>query len=308
MMSCNPYAVDDSTLQGLVSHVTEKRWREVFLLTVGMLDSADVLLKLMKAKIDGLLVNDEKLQQCLRWADERAKLVKYPWKFAAVRAFYILRPILILSRISEFAHIFKLAFTIDQNFNADYCLASDRKKAYIQNNIRNNTLDVSNFIALALKSIYDFERTLSCARKLEINDELTFEVNLHCFLDCTGNFDRALALDLELEQKYSLKMLRNELPDPCKDQAKFQNWWLANGDGWTDKLREKNEMIAQHDIVDDRWKFNDKQKELLKKYYDANQLLVDCLNSDCNVSREVRQEIEETLLLPIAEIEKRSGL
>jgi predicted NACHT family NTPase len=35
------------------------------------------------------------------------------------------------------------------------------------------------------------------------------------------------------------------------------------------------------------------------------QIREDCLNSDCYVSREVRQEIEETLLLPIAEIEKR---
>jgi hypothetical protein len=34
--------------------------------------------------------------------------------------------------------------------------------------------------------------------------------------------------------------------------------------------------------------------------------LVDCLKSDCYVSREVRQEIEDTLLLPIAEITQRS--
>jgi hypothetical protein len=48
----------------------------------------------------------------------------------------------------------------------------------------------------------------------------------------------------------------------------------------------------------------DKQWEVLKQYYDANTLLADCLNSDCIVSAEVREEIEETLLLPIAEIEK----
>ncbi|WP_372726748.1 hypothetical protein [Nostoc sp. TCL26-01] len=40
-------------------------------------------------------------------------------------------------------------------------------------------------------------------------------------------------------------------------------------------------------------------------FYDANKLLIDCLNSVCNVREKVRQEIEETLLLPIAEIEKR---
>jgi hypothetical protein len=48
-------------------------------------------------------------------------------------------------------------------------------------------------------------------------------------------------------------------------------------------------------------------KETLQQYYDANKLLVDCMNSDCYVSREVRQEIGETLLLPIAEIQKRSS-
>ncbi|WP_445243033.1 MULTISPECIES: NACHT C-terminal helical domain 2-containing protein [unclassified Microcoleus] len=34
------------------------------------------------------------------------------------------------------------------------------------------------------------------------------------------------------------------------------------------------------------------------------QLLVDCLNSGCSVSPTVRQEIEDALLLPIANIKK----
>jgi predicted NACHT family NTPase len=63
-------------------------------------------------------------------------------------------------------------------------------------------------------------------------------------------------------------------------------------------------MIDHRNIGHD-WQFSDQQKQLLQQYYDANKLLVDCLNSDCDVSREVRQEIEETLLLPIAEIQKR---
>jgi hypothetical protein len=53
------------------------------------------------------------------------------------------------------------------------------------------------------------------------------------------------------------------------------------------------------------WQINTDQEKALKQYYDANQVLVECLISDCYVSREVRQEIEDTLLLPIAEIEKR---
>jgi hypothetical protein len=36
----------------------------------------------------------------------------------------------------------------------------------------------------------------------------------------------------------------------------------------------------------------------------ANLLLANCLNSECYVSREVREEIEGTMLLPVVEIEK----
>jgi predicted NACHT family NTPase len=63
--SCNQYDIDDPILQGLVSHLTEQCWQEVFLLTVGMLDSADALLQLMKSQVDWLLATDEKLQQLL---------------------------------------------------------------------------------------------------------------------------------------------------------------------------------------------------------------------------------------------------
>ncbi len=64
-----------------------------------------------------------------------------------------------------------------------------------------------------------------------------------------------------------------------------------------------NTSIQQHDSFFRQ--FSNKHQELLQQYYDANQLLVNCLNSACEVSDEVREEIEETLLLPIVEIEKR---
>ncbi len=62
-------------------------------------------------------------------------------------------------------------------------------------------------------------------------------------------------------------------------------------------------MIKYSNIRHD-WKFSPEQIELLEKYFKANKLLVDCLNSDCYVSQEVRQEIEDTLLLPQEEIEQ----
>ncbi|NEQ85538.1 MAG: hypothetical protein F6K26_37155 [Moorea sp. SIO2I5] len=64
-------------------------------------------------------------------------------------------------------------------------------------------------------------------------------------------------------------------------------------------IKELRTMMIKHQNIGHYWHFNQQQKELLKQYYDANVLLVSCLKSDCYVSREVRQEIEDTLLLEL---------
>jgi predicted NACHT family NTPase len=56
--------------------------------------------------------------------------------------------------------------------------------------------------------------------------------------------------------------------------------------------------MIEHRNIGHNWQFSKEQRELLRQYYDANKLLVDCLNSSCNVTPAVRSQIEETLLLP----------
>jgi hypothetical protein len=51
------------------------------------------------------------------------------------------------------------------------------------------------------------------------------------------------------------------------------------------------------------WKFSNDEKMLLKKYYDANLLLLECINSKgCKLRFSDRQKLEATLLLPIDRI------
>ena len=99
----------------------------------------------------------------------------------------------------------------------------------------------------------------------------------------------------------SLKALLKQLPHPDKDIEKFKEWWQANGKTWTEQLRAV--MIFERNIGHD-WQFSDQQRKVLSNYYNANQLLMDCLNSDCYVNRSVREELEETLFLPAGEIAK----
>lgn len=198
----------EKALQNLASHITEKRWREVFLLTVGMLPSADELLQLIKKEIDALPEGDEKLQQFLTWVNQQSMSVEASSKRAAVRALY---------------------------------------------------LDLSLSLSL--------------------------------------DFSLSRAINPELKQ--SLQELKEQLPDLEGNKGQFRQWWKVNGKAWAEQLRS---VMIEHRNIGHDWQFSQQQKELLKQYYDADKLLVDCLNSDCYVSREVRQEVEDNLLLPIAEI------
>jgi hypothetical protein len=98
----------------------------------------------------------------------------------------------------------------------------------------------------------------------------------------------------------SLQKLEAEIPDG-KDSLLFDKWPAENGQLWTEKFRS---LIIKYRNIGHNWQFKDSQKQLLQQYYDANELLIDCLNSGCNLSPEVREEIEETLLLPKYEVKK----
>ncbi|MEP0777653.1 hypothetical protein NDI39_08490 [Microcoleus sp. ZQ-A2] len=63
--------------------------------------------------------------------------------------------------------------------------------------------------------------------------------------------------------------------------------------------------MIKYRYIGHEWAFSEKLRQVLLSYYSTNRLLLECLNSGCNVTPEVRQDIEENLLLPIAEIEKR---
>ncbi len=217
--SSDPQALE-TALKRLTGRITDKRWREVFLLTFGMLRSADYLLQLMKRHIDEILAGDEQLQAFLCSVSQKSRAVPDRYKPVTVRTFYL---------------DLELARTLDL---------------------------VGGTLA------YDLDHALA--------------------------HHRVIAPDL----KRSLQQLKEQLPDPDKDTARFQAWWKTFGGAWTEKLRA---VMIKHRHIGHDWRFSKKQQDKLRQYYDANKLLVDCLNSNCYVSRAVRDAIEESLLLPTAE-------
>ena len=128
-----------------------------------------------------------------------------------------------------------------------------------------------------------------------IDDDIDDASVSSLYIDICRPFAYILILKLDLEFEQALQQIKAQLPDSNSHATILKQWWEANGQAWIEKLRE---VMIQHRNIGHDWQFNQQQKDLLQQYYDANKLLVDCLNSTCNVTPAVRNEIEETLLLP----------
>lgn len=295
-----------NALQNMASHITEKGWREIFLLTSEMLASPDYLLRCMKQQVDALLSTDEDLLRFHLWVDEKSCSVKAPYKPAAIRAFYCnvvhdlnyeLAYDLASNGEGEVAVAFIHTLAYDPNIDLDLDLK--RAIAFAQllnlNNESNRALafaqlfncdrDINNYNAFVRALDFDLALDLVLVRVLDISSHYISEFNI------TSNY----ASNLDHTLQYTLLQLKNQLPDLKSDSEEYKQWWQKNGQAWTEQL--KTAMIL-HRNIGSNWQLSNSQKDLLKQYYDVNKLLVDCLNSDCKVNHELRQEIENTLLLP----------
>ncbi len=340
------YIVNSSTpeeaFQHLVKHITEPRWREVFLLTIGMLPNAEHLLQLMKQQADALVAANEKVQQFLKWVSHRAISVDTSYKPVFVRALCLnpgregvfipsearnlglsltfdfdrirdVDSLLVLAR--KLDCIYYLADACASTLAFDHCFLATNRTIHSCFDISYVSRNVSDYMRGFSRKLqtdqWNRERRdslLTCQLKYKqsMHDQAPTTSELYHAIrrlthDLTHNLTsvltRHLGNDLELKQK--LQDLKNQLPDLHSDTYK---WWQERGQAWTEQLKL---AIVKHCNNGRDWLFSAQQKELLNQYYDANRLLVDCLNSSCEVSSKVRQEIEETLLLPIEEIKKR---
>ncbi|HEY9623138.1 MAG TPA: NACHT domain-containing NTPase [Crinalium sp.] len=244
----------EQALEGLVRHITDPHWREVFLLTVAMLRSADSLVQLMKQEVDALVAQDPYLQEFLMWANQKSQTIPYQPKIATTRAFY-----LALAQSSPTAAT--LASTLDQGIVLDTALE--------------NLL-----LEFAADHSQDFAYVNACSEAL----------------------NNILVMVLDAGFYKSLQQLKDQLPAPSQSRERLQAWWQQNYPVWVEHVRT---AIAHYRDIHHLWQFTPEQQQVLQRYYDANQLLIDCLNSNCEVTAAIRQEIEATLLLPQKELEDR---
>ncbi|MCW5316198.1 NACHT domain-containing protein [Nostoc sp. KVJ3] len=243
-------------LEGLVSHITDPHWHEIFLLTATMLRSADSLVQLMKQQIDALVSQDPYLQEFLTWGSQKSRTIPSLAKDATIRAFY-----LALSRTPHIASHFALASSLDQGMFLDTALDD-------------------LLLECAIDGSQDFAHIHACGDALSNILGIVLDVGLH----------------------KSLQQLSEQLPNYRQSEEWLGLWGQTNYSAWAEQLKI---TIINYRNISHQWQFSPEQQQVLQRYYDANQLLLDCLHSNCEVTAAIRQEIEATLLLPQKELEDR---
>jgi predicted NACHT family NTPase/DNA-binding Xre family transcriptional regulator len=177
------------------------------------------------------------------------------------------------------AHKFSVIrlFYFDIAFDIDRALAFD--------------LDLDFDLAIAL----DLDRVYAHTLAFASDHDLAFDLARALDLACSHANER----DLEFANK--LFQLRAQLVTAFQvdDARKF---WKENGQEWKKTLRQA--MIKHRNIGHD-WQLSNEQKQSLQCYYNSNVFLADLLKIENAVSPEARQEIEDNLLLPIAELKRR---
>lgn len=161
-------------------------------------------------------------------------------------------------------------------------------------------LALVRLLGLGLVSNFDPTRSSAKARQFALSfnraKDIAHDVALDVAFKRNPNTDPAnvivsvFTLEFEPELKLVLQQLQTELPNPKLEREKFEEWRQAQGQLWIKKISK----LLNCDL-----EFTQQEKELLKRYYNANLLLMECLNSATHVSQEVRQEIIDNLLLPL---------
>jgi len=83
----------------------------------------------------------------------------------------------------------------------------------------------------------------------------------------------------------------------------YFSWWSENGSVW---LSDLSKVIEYRNLkLINGKQITEEQKQVFQHYHAINWILLECLKRNSSVSYTIKTEIEETLLLPIAEIERQ---
>lgn len=321
--------------QYLVARVHNIHWQEIFLIAIEMINDIDDLIKYLKQKIDNLLATYEKLQIYLKWLVIKSQEVKVSYNLVAIRYFYFILSMNIapLGK-NEFlllnaATIFSLHYNLGIEQEMIRSLASHLDPDVALDQGLPSCLDPTIELNLDRSLMRLLHRLLEAQEELTKNSSREHDAPIsrnqevpNQWLDFSNIFENSIETEYEnigeinffsiAQKELELALERAKIADenlytaiiknkerlfPKFDDFKsMKQWWLENGNQCIEDFKN---ILIKYRKIGYNWEFNNIEIDALRQYCDLSKFLIVCLQSSGQVSKSVREEIVNTLWLPI---------
>lgn len=253
------YIADNNLIEQLVtSHLSNPRWREVFLLVAGLVrakNGADDLLLLMEKEAQKY-INTPKLQGLLQWADAATKDSEGDFKPVGKRAAAIV-----------YAYTYANAYAIANGIAIDYEITNAIRNAY--------AIALVNGIAYAYAYAYGIAIPYAKGIAKGIANAEEFK-KIKIFKDV--NWTELIA---------QLTALKHRFPDTNQSDQTDLAFLDCLLDTWCNALHLNREIV----------KLSQEEARAVRDYLYANYLIIKCKEAAVRVSAKTWEEIESLILL-----------
>lgn len=330
-LTANYIVRDTRSIRGLVKkHLHNEQWREVFLLTSGLMHEADDLLVAMEAEAAKFINTDDRLKLLLRWAERITDTSDNQYDGLAKRKFVINR-FFLLRALNEAHETAKSEISPSQDFDRDLDFHMDLGFCLRLNRDLDRDFD-ENLAPLQYYHLYeDLDSYLDFAphRDLKLDLYLAFYLHHGPYEDLAINFYEPLCHDFyAYMDTETLAFLLPEFEDTFDTELsvrvklveRMEGMKIFNGVDFkrlVDRLKAQREFIRAvsegkavkspvesiHDtwlavlgITNDLLAISYAEMDNYIQYLRAVDLIVACKEAAGRVSPEVWQKIEEKLL------------
>ena len=327
-LTANYIVGDPRSIQGLVNqHLYDPQWREIFLLTAGLMREADDLLEAMEAEA-AKSINTDEIKSLFQWAKQKTDTTDDRYK-GIVKRLFILRQFFALWLLNKIYGVFENVVNHPHALDLDYAHALDLNLDFVHalDLCRDHILDLDLYSdrdqVLDLAQVLDYAYALAYA--LDHTRDQTLARDLYLYLAFTRDLyqDFYKYMDTDFYRSVSSKS-RNQFDKQLQKQITFVNgmkelkiFKQMNLQRMVQRFNEQREFIKAaaerksveplgesiHNtwlsvlgITDEMLAISHEALLAYVTYLEAVELIVACKEAAGRVSPEVWQQIEDRFL------------
>ena len=309
-LTANYIVGDPRSIQGLVNqHLQDPQWREIFLLTAGLMREADDLLMAMEAEATKSIITDD-LKSLFQWVKQKADTTDDEYK-RIVKRLFILRQFFSLWHLNKIYEMFEnvvdlapdQAFNryLDENTDQDFDIneAFNRAQYLIGTRYHDENLDQDRYLVQYLivapyryhdQDFYkymdtNFYPSVSSQSRNRLDKQLQEHITFVKRME-----DMKIFKKVDLQRVIQRLNEQREFIKAAAERKSVEAPAESIHDTWLSVLGITDEMIAiPHEAL-----------KAYVPYLDAVELIVACKEAAGRVSPDTWQQIEDRFLTPDA--------